>query len=222
MRTIRALTIAAAVVAALPTIASAQKGRQFKDSWFWGIKTGGFTFADSGQKYTNAPVVGVDWVITRTHGGLYVSGSQTFFSNHTFAFRDPAAPVDSGFRAISVKNLRRLDVALLGFPGERLLFHPYVGAGFSLGQVATVAAEPPFGNVDQINYAEAIIADERVAVTPLFIGGAQFRISRFSVFGQATFSPAQKRFILYNGRPFNLGYEVGLRYNFGSAIDKDY
>lgn len=220
MRTIRALTIAAAVVAALPTIAAAQKGRQFKDSWFWGIKTGGFTLADSGQNYVQAPVVGVDWLITRTHGGLYVSGSQTFFSQHTFTLRDPVSP-DSGLRPVSLKNLRRLDVAVMGFPGEHLRFHPYVGAGFSLGQVATVAAEPPFANADQFNFAEAVIADEKVAVTPMFIGGGQYRMRQFSLFGQATFSPAQKRFIMYNGRPFNFGYELGLRYNFGTSIEKD-
>ena len=63
MRTIRALTIAAAVVVALPTIASAQHGRQFKDAWFWGIKAGGLTFADSSQAYKQAPLAGVEWLI---------------------------------------------------------------------------------------------------------------------------------------------------------------
>ena len=58
MRTIRALTIAAAVVAAVPTISVAQNGRQFNDAWFWGIKAGGLTIADSGQAYTPAPFAG--------------------------------------------------------------------------------------------------------------------------------------------------------------------
>jgi hypothetical protein len=220
MRMIRALTAAAAVVAALPSIGAAQQGRLFKDAWFWGIKTGGFTLADSGGKYVQAPVIGLEWLITRTHGGLYISGSQTFFSQHTFTLRDPAS-VDSGFRAISLKNLRRLDVAMMGFPGEHLRFHPYVGAGFTLGQVAAIEAEAPFSNEDQFLFAQSVIADQKVGISPLFIGGGQYRMRRFSVFGQVTLSPAQRNFILYNGRPWNVGYEVGMRYNVGSSISRD-
>ena len=47
--------------------------------------------------------------------------------------------------------------------------------------------------------------------------------SPFSVFGQAVASPAQQKFFLYNingGQAFNLSLEGGIRYNFGSSIDK--
>jgi hypothetical protein len=220
MRTSRALAIAAAVVVALPNVGGAQRGAPFTDSWFWGIKLGGFTLADSGQKYVQAPVVGVDWMITRTHGGLYVSGSQTFFSQHTFTLRDPVS-IDSGFRPVLIKNLRRLDVALMGFPGDHMNFHPYVGAGFTLGQVSTVQAEGTFSNDDQVLFAQQVIANERVAFSPVLIVGGQWRLRRTSAFAQLTASPAQKNFILYNGKPFNFGYEVGLRYNFGTSIDRN-
>ena len=219
MRTIRALMIATAVIVALPNVGGAQRGAPFTDSWFWGVKLGGFTLADSGQKYVQAPVVGIDWMITRTHGGLYVSGSQTFFSQHTFTLRDPVS-ADSGLRPILIKNLRRLDVTLMGFPGEHLNLHPYAGVGFSLGQVSTVQAQGTFSNNDQLLFADQVIADERVAFSPLLMGGVQWRLKRASVFGQISASPAQKRFILYNGKPFNFGYEIGVRYNFGSSIDR--
>lgn len=221
MRTIRALTVAAAVVAALPTIALAQHGRQFKDSWFWGLKGGGFALADSGQKYVQAPTVGLEWLITRSRGGLYVSGAQTFFSQHSFTLRDPAAPLDSGLRPITIRNMRRLDVALMGFPGDHIKFHPYVGAGMSLMQIAQATPDGIFSNEDQFNYAAAVIQDQRVAFSPFLIGGGQWRLSRLSVFGQITASPAQKNFIAYNGKPFNFGYEAGIRYNVGTAISKD-
>ena len=221
MRTIRALTIATAVAIALPTAATAQHGRQFNDAWFWGLKGGGLTIADSSEKYKQTGMIGVDWLITRTHGGLYISGAQTFFSRRTLTFRDPAAPVDSGFRVIDLKNMRKLDVALMGFPGEHLRFHPYVGVGFSLNQVAEAQARGPFATSDQLDFAEQVIQDHRTSFSPLFIGGGQYRMTRFSVFGQATLSPAQKGFILYNGRPWNFGYELGLRYNFGTSIDRN-
>jgi opacity protein-like surface antigen len=218
---IRALMIVTAIIAALPATVAAQHGRQFKDAWFWGIKGGGITLADSGQAYKQAPMVGIDWMITRTHGGLYVSGAESFFTQQTFVLRDAAAGVDSGFRVVDLKNMRKLDVAIMGFPGDHIRFHPYVGAGFTLSQVADAQPQGPFGNPDQITSTAQVIQAQRAAVSPLFIGGAQYRMTRFSVFGQLTLSPAQKEFILYNGRPWNFGYEVGLRYNFGSSISRD-
>jgi hypothetical protein len=112
----RPLVIAIAAIVALPAISSAQKGRQFKNSWFWGVKGGGFAMADSGQAYTQSPLAGVDWLITRTHGGLYISGVQSFFNQQTYTLRDRTAPLDSGFRVVDLKNLRKLDFALMGFP----------------------------------------------------------------------------------------------------------
>ncbi|MEO9036691.1 MAG: hypothetical protein ABI442_14355 [Gemmatimonadaceae bacterium] len=215
------MTIAIAFAAALPTIATAQNGRGFNDSWFWGIKGGGFVLADSGQKYIQSPLAGIDWMITRTHGGLYVSGAQAFFSQHTYTLRDPNFPSDSGLRPITIKNLRKLDVAVMGFPGEHLKFHPYAGVGFTLSEVGTAAPVGPFSNSDQLTFANNVIDQERAAFSPLIIVGAQYRLSRMSVFGQGTVSPAQKSFILYNQRPWNFGYEFGLRYNVGTSIDKD-
>lgn len=219
MRTIRAMTLAAAVVAVLPSVVIAQKGRGFDDSWFWGLKGGVFSVVDSGQKYVVAPTVGLEWLITRTHGGLYISGSQTFFSQHSFVLRDPVSP-DSGNRPVSINNMRKLDIALMGFPGEHLLFHPYAGLGFSVAEVGSAQAEPPFFNGDQQTFADSTVDSRRVGFTPFLIVGGQWRKRVGSVFVQGTISPAQKSFVIYNGRPFNFGLEAGFRYNFGSAIDR--
>jgi hypothetical protein len=220
MRTFRALTIATAVVVMLPSIAAAQAGRQFKDAWFWGVKAGGIGLADSTQSFKQAPMAGVDWLITRTHGGLYISGSQSFFTRQAVTLRDQTAGLDSGFRVIDLKNMRRLDVALMGFPGEHLRFHPYVGAGFTLAQVASAEPRGPFGNADQINEAATFVQDQRTAVAPMVIVGGQYRLTQFSVFGQLTASALNENFLLYNGKPFSFGYEIGLRYNVGSSIDR--
>jgi len=222
MRTIRALKIAAAVVVALPTVAFAQTNRQFKDSWFWGIKAGGMAFGDSARSYRQAPLAGIDWLITRSKGGVYISGGQAFFHEKTLTFRDPNFPVDSGFREIRLKNLRRLDVAAMGFPGNFLRFHPYVGAGFSVDAVADADPTGPFATLDQRNFAEQVIQQQKVQVAPFGILGGQWRFNWASVFGQVTFTPSQKDFILYNGQSMNMTYEFGLRYNFGTSIDRHY
>jgi hypothetical protein len=221
MRTIRALTIATAIIAMLPTLAAAQAGRNFKDAWFWGIKAGGISLADSSTSYKQAPMAGVDWLITRTHGGLYISGAQSFFSRQAFTLRDPVAGTDSGVRVIDLKNMRKLDMAIMGFPGEHLRFHPYVGVGFSLNQVAEAEPQGPFGNTGQLTSAEQVIQDQKTAFSPLLIVGGQYRMTRFSVFGQATLSPVNTSFLLYNGKPYSIGYEFGLRYNVGSSISRD-
>src|SRR4051794_37631128 len=108
MKLSRALAIATSIVVALPAISTAQQGRDFKNAWFWGVKGGGLTLADSGQMYRQSPMAGIDWLITRSRGGLYISGSQSFFKQQTFTLRDPSAPVDSGPRVIDLQNLRRL------------------------------------------------------------------------------------------------------------------
>jgi hypothetical protein len=216
----RALTIAAAVVVALPNIAAAQAGRGFTDAWFWGVKAGGLTIADSAQHYKQAPIAGIEWLITREHGGLYVSAGQAFFTQQTLTFRDPTAPVDSGTRAISLKNLRKLDVAIMGFPGDHLRFHPYAGVGFSMGQIADAQPQGPFGNPDQAAFADSVISQHKVSFAPLLMGGIQMRLTSFSVFGQASLSPMHSDFLLANGRTYNFEYEVGVRYNFGSSIDR--
>ena len=105
MRTIRALTIASAIAAVLPNAAAAQHGRQFKDAWFWGVKGGGLVLADTAEKYKPYPLAGVEWLITRSHAGLYMSGSQAFFTQQAFTFRDPNSPADSGVRVIDLKNM---------------------------------------------------------------------------------------------------------------------
>jgi hypothetical protein len=220
MRTIRAVMAAAAVVVALPSIAAAQHGRQFRDAWFWGVKAGGLTYADSTGAYAQAPMAGVEWLITRNHGGLYISAGQAFLTSQTITFYDPNAPADSGFRAIDLKNLRRLDIALMGFPGEHLRFHPYVGLGFSLNEVSSAEPRGPFTNEDQFFFASQVVQESKVSFAPIFIAGAQWRQRWFSVFAQGTIAQAQRTFILSNGRPFNFTYEMGIRYNVGSSIDR--
>lgn len=220
MRTIRALTAAAAVAAALPITAAAQQGRQFKDAWFWGVKGGGLTLADSNSSYTQAPLAGFDWLITRSRGGLYISASQAFFTRQTFTLRDPSSGADSGLRVVDLKNLRKVDFALMAFPGQHLRFHPYAGLGLTLGQVASATPQPPFATVDQLMAAEQDIQDRKVGVSPFLIAGGQYRFRPLSLFVQGTANPVNRDFLLYNGKPWNFTLEAGIRYNVGTSVDR--
>jgi hypothetical protein len=220
MRTIRSLTIGIALVAAVPMTVAAQHGRGFKDAWFWGVRGGGLSVADSGGDYDQAPMIGIDWLVTRTHGGVYLSASEAYFSQHIFTLFDPFRP-DSGF-TVRVRNLHRFDAAAMAFPGDvHSDFHPYGGVGFTLSDAATIRTDFVFVDFNRFHSAQLIIRSRRASISPFFIAGGQYRISDISIFGQATLSPTQRSFILYNGRPWNFGYELGLRYNIGPSIAKD-
>src|SRR5690348_668430 len=73
MRTVRWLVSGLALMALLPTISAAQAGRLFKDSWFWGAKGGIATFSTTSGASEVSPMAGVDWLITRSRGALYVA-----------------------------------------------------------------------------------------------------------------------------------------------------
>jgi len=78
-----------------------------------------------------------------------------------------------------------------------------------------------FTSPDQYTATQAFIAELRTGASPYFIVGNQIRLIGFSVFFQGTASPAQKNMFLYNNKSFHLTYEAGIRYNFGSSIDKN-
>src|ERR1700716_3982219 len=89
MRLLRILAMATAVAALLAQPSAAQGGRQFKDAWFWGAKTGTLVYSSATTNSSAAPLFGGEWLITRTHGGLYVAFDQTYLTTKGgFAGRD--------------------------------------------------------------------------------------------------------------------------------------
>lgn len=220
MRTIRALTTALALTAVLPGIGAAQAGRPFKDSWFWGIKTGGLSYSAPKGGSSFAPMVGADWLITRSQGGLYVSFSQSFLNQSSFVDTLDAADA-SAPHAVSLKGLRRLELGAMAFPQISTIWHPYAGIGLVINQIGTASASNAGLSQNEAAILDQTITDARTAMSPLLIAGTQYRLPWFSAFAQATFSPTQRNFFLYNGSAANFGYEVGIRYNIGSSIAKE-
>lgn len=221
MRFLRVLAVAFGCAALLSSPSSAQDGRQFKDAWFWGAKAGGLTYASEGTTGSTAPLVGAEWLITRTRGGLYLSFDQAFFSTTGgFVDRDP----DSTFtRNVSLKNLRRFTTAAMIFPAQRRNLHPYVGLGLVFNQIAAAGLQGGVTNQSRYTIALDSIQSKKAAFTPVLMGGVQARLKRFSVFGQASVLPTQQAFFLYSnagGRAVDFSIEGGIRYNIGSAIDR--
>ena len=131
MRAIRALTVAA-LVALDVSVAAAQSTRHFKDSWFWGLKGGITSYQVQSNPQAYAPMAGIDWLITRTNGGLYVSFDHSFFTRDSVFVNDSLSPLDTVPRTIILSGLRRFTIAGMLFPMQSYRLHPYIGFGASL------------------------------------------------------------------------------------------
>jgi hypothetical protein len=215
------LTAAIGLAALLPRPSAAQEGRQFKDAWFWGIKGGGLLYSSASTENSFAPSVGAEWLITRSRAGLYVSFDQSFLStNGQFFDRDS----DSTFyRNVALKNLRRFGIVGMVFPLQTAKYHPYFGVGYTLNQIGSASFTGAFASPARYQIALDSVQSKKTSFSPTFIGGLQVRMPGFSVFGQAVASPTQQSFFLYNqsgGTAFNFSLEGGIRYNFGSSIDR--
>ena len=219
MRTIRRLTTALALIA-LPQLASAQEGRLFKDSWFWGAKVGTMkyeTLVTEGY----APMIGLEWLITRTRGALYLAIDETIFGlDGQSSVDDPYAV--SGRKDIHLQDLRRATIAGFVFPTmKRGFLRPYAGVGFVLLDFHNASQVTGSSNSAENQYVAEALQDAKSGASILGIVGLQAQLKRLSAFGQGSWMPAQGSTFLLNGN-YTLILEVGLRYNIGTSIDRPY
>lgn len=221
MRLLRVLA-AASAAALLAQPSAAQAGRQFKDAWFWGAKGGALVYSSNyGTDGTVAPLAGIDWMITRTYGGLYVSVDQSFFSTQG-AFAEVGL-TGLQARVVTLHNLQRISAAAVGFPMQSPTLHPYVGLGAGMNRIGSVGSTAPFDNAAQLYAAADSVQSKRVAFAPFLLAGAQMRMPAFSVFVQGTGTFLHNDFFLHNPQPkFGIQYtlEAGVRYNVGKSIDR--
>lgn len=228
MRLLRVLAAAISFAAVLAQPSAAQEGRPFKDAWFWGLKGGVLNYS-SDADWTNgpthgtdnaaAPMVGIDWLITRSKGGLYVSVDQSFFTSAAFYKR----PFLAGDPAANLRNLRRIMVAGVAFPMQTSHTHPYIGFGASLNQIGDAELERPIAIAQLANAAKDSLQSKKVSISPTVIAGVQRRLPQFSVFAQGTGTWLRNGFYLKNEAPkhyLQWTLEGGIRVNVGSSIER--
>ncbi|MGH7690539.1 MAG: hypothetical protein ACREN3_13105 [Gemmatimonadaceae bacterium] len=220
MKAIRTLAVVLAACTLLPVAAMAQSGRPFQDSWFWGVKAGGtFMSAPSNSNVTSS-MAGIDWLITRKRGGVYVSLDQSFLSQYA-AIADSVDVTDTP-TIVKLKDMRRLTIALMGYPGDWVRFHPYVGLGMTYSSVTQIIPQNAYGSSDQYTLAQQIIQQYRSAFSPTLLLGAQMEYKNAAIFAQAMGWQANQNFFLSSStRGYNASVEVGIRYNFSSSIAPD-
>ena len=196
------------IMALAPRAGAAQAGRLFKDSWFFGAKAGNMTYWTTTTQHGQAPIIGGETLITRSRGGLYLSLDEAFFDGTTSIINSSGSE-----QVVRIKDNRRATIAAMMFPKAYGWIRPYGGIGFALNFMQTAT---PVGGSDETT--DLIVARQKTASAPIFMVGTQLQLLRFSVFGQASYMPAQNSFLLNNNETYFI--EAGIRYNIGSSIER--
>lgn len=205
---------AVAFTALLATTAQAQDARPFQNSWFWGAKVGTLSIGTSETSRTWAPSIGMDWLITRNAGGLYVFADHASFDVRT-SVPDATATPDSR-RDVDLRNLRRFGFAAFVSPRTLGIVRPYAGLGMSINVIGRANSLPDEDGNTAGSGTNTDIEDERSRAAVLGLAGLQAQFARAAAFTQLTITPASSRFLINDG-PM-VGVDIGLRYNFGSSV----
>ena len=211
----RAVVVALVATLVVSASANAQGMRDFDNSWFWGFKSGVNTFSVPGHGNTSTVDFGVDWVITRTKGGLYVSGNQSVFQRD-LEFLDPTS--NTGQRTVRVNDMRRITIAGLAFPKHFGGITPYGGLGYTIAVLGDARVFVDSANTFPNNAFLDEVESERSRGAVVAIGGVQIQARRLALFAQETIVPSNSSFLFRSVLNF---FEFGVRLNFGTSIDRD-
>jgi hypothetical protein len=214
MQKLRAIAVAMAATLVVSASANAQGVRNFDNSWFWGFKSGINTFSVPGSGNTSTVDFGIDWLITRTRGGLYVSGNNSIFERDIQVF-DPAST--TGQRTVRVNDLRRISFAALAFPKHFGGITPYGGVGYTIAVLGDARVFVDSANTFPTNAFLDEVERRRSRGAVLGMAGLQIRTKRAAIFAQETLIPSSSGFLFSSVLSF---FEFGVRWNFGSSIDR--
>jgi hypothetical protein len=215
MQKLRAVAVAVVATIVVSASANAQEMKNFDNSWFWGFKSGINSFAVPGHGNTSTVDLGIDWVITRTKGGLYVSANQSIFERD-LEFLDPTS--NTGQRTVRVNDMRRITLAGLAFPKHFGGITPYAGLGFTIAVLGDARVFVDSANTFPTNAFLDEVENERSRSSAMGMAGVQIQTSRAAIFAQETIIPSNTNFLFRSVLNF---FEFGIRINFGSSIDQD-
>jgi len=214
MQKLRAVAVAVIATFVVTAGASAQEMRNFDNSWFWGFKSGINTFTAPGRGNTSTVDMGIDWLITRTKGGLYVSGNQSIFERDITVFDNGAATN----RTVRINDLRRITLAGVAFPKHFGGITPYAGLGYTIVVLGDARVFVDSASAFPSNAFLDDVESKRSRSAVVGMGGIQIQTMRFAIFAQETMVPSNPSFLFSSVLSF---FEFGLRWNFGSSIERE-
>lgn len=212
--------LAAFSVAALGSAPLAAQGTADWDvrpnSWYWGVYGGQTSFPTTIAR-TTAPMVGVEWTITRTRFALNIFAEQSYFNAVSTVPDSPS----SAPRRVDIQDLRRVGGSAMMFLPPYKYFHPWFGAGYAMNFVRTAT---PQGSSYASPADRDIVLDriDQARVQGKLFGefGMMASYKQWAPFVQYTVMPTKGTSSwLVNGEGFTNVWKLGWRYSFGSAID---
>ena len=212
---------AGAAVALTSSVAPAQqlKAASWQDSWFWGAY-GGYTSLATSVARTNAPTVGAEWVITRSRFALNLFAEQSYFNAVSTIVDFPTtAP-----RRVDITDMRRFGFAAMIFTPEFKALKPYVGLGYSMNFIKTGTPQgSSFASPQARDSVLSRVKNARAAGKPFGDIGLMYIWHRFAPFAQYTVMPTKGTGNWFvNGEGFTNIWSAGLRFNFGSSIERNW
>lgn len=220
MRMVRTAAAVAGLVL-VPSLASAQASSPAppaRDAWYWGINGGALLFNagyDQDVKVT-APSVGGEWFIARSRFALRVSVLQAFFDRQA-AVDDPT--VTGAARPVDVKDWRRYAVEVYAMPYSDGFLTPYAGVGVALNVLQSASPVGSFVSEESLEEVFLTVDEYSSRASLVFAAGAQANFGRSAFFLQGSAMPTRNAFLL-NRSQYTMQFEGGIRYSFGSAIEK--
>lgn len=220
MRMVRTAAAVAGLVL-VPSLAFAQangSAGSTRDSWYWGINGGAMLFNagyDQDVKVT-APSVGGEWFITRSRFALRISVQQAFFDDQAAVY-DPT--VTGAARPVDVKDWRRYAVEVYAKPSGEGFLTPYAGLGVALNVLQSASPVGSFVSEESLESVFLAVDDYSSRASLVFAAGAQANFGRSALFLQGSAMPTRNAFLL-NRSQYTMQLEGGVRYSFGSAIER--
>lgn len=220
MRMVRTATIAGLMF--VPAVAFAQANAPAaapaRDAWYWGINGGAMMFnaGFDAEKAITAPSVGGEWFIMRQRFALRISVQQAFFDEQTAVY-DPT--VQNASRPVDVKDWRRYAVEVFAMPSGDHFFLPYAGGGVALNVLQNATPQGSFVSQESLEQVYSDVDEFSSRASLIASVGAQFNFGRSALFVQAAAMPTRNAFLL-NRSNYTAVLEGGIRYSFGSSIEK--
>ena len=222
MRMVRTAATALVAIALIPGLLAAQdadaSAKRFQDSWFWGLHTGAMMFSagvDQETKVT-APTIGAEWFITRSRLALRLSVEQAFFDEQAGVFD---ATVAGAVRPVNVSDWRRYAAEMYFFASPYRGLRPYAGFGVAIHALQDAAPEGSFTTAESLDSVFTAVHRLSSRASAVFSAGAQMEFGRTAAFLQASAMPTRNSF-LFSRSQYTTMLSAGVRYNFGSAIEK--
>ena len=189
------------------------------NSWYWGVYGGQTSFPTTVAR-TTAPMVGLEWMITRTRFALNVFAEQSYFNAVSTVTDFPT----SAPRRVDIKDMRRIGGSAMIFLPEYKYFHPWFGVGYGFNFIREAIPQgSSFASPAARDTITARINTARTQGKLFGEIGIMGSYKKLAPFLQYTVMPTQGSGSWFvNGEGFTNIWKLGMRYSFGPAMDEKF